>query len=781
MKNQIEKLRIKAFRGATGVTELEFDSSLRVCLIFGENGAGKSSIVDAIDFVCNGTLGSLDYRKLSKGKRKEQFIPSVGKTAGEVNVELTSNGTTWTAKHSKSGVNRCNTPNRPIALVLRRSTLLEFVENDPAKRYEALTSYIAVSEVEKGEGTLREAIIAIERDTDQAARSLVQAETALEALWQSEGLPGASYLDWAKAESAKEVDTLSNAISNLGSTIESYKLATSRLNELKNAIDKEKVASDFVASLKKKLESTTIGYAVGASQLLSTLERAKEFLQTAQDSNKCPVCLKPADRIILGNQIQERIDDMNELKNINNFHQKATQEYNIAKVSLTTSQQQFIAATRIVLSKLYSDEFQAILPWAIDWNPFSLLLPETPQIIDHTAIQQAMAFTTKCDEILPKAIERHEAAHKSLYQRKNIRLHLETINNKSSEATQLATLRDRAKEALRTLEDERKRFVESILNSVTEDVSRLYSLIHPGEAIGGLKLVLDPKQRASLNFEGKFESETSAPPQAYYSESHLDTLGICIFLSLAKKFGLGNVFVVLDDVLTSVDQPHLSRFIDALHHEAEHYRHLLLTTHYRPWRDTYIYGRGSKIQILDLLPWSLSRGIRHTKTKIIVVELADQIQREVFDRQVVASKAGILLEQLLDHITLLYRCSLPRKSDQRYTLGDFSSGIDRKLMKALKVVRKPPGDDLPVEEIVLAPQLTELLSKTWIRNLTGCHFNLEDTISSHDITDFAKRVVEFAMLLVCPSCGELPRNPKSGVDYKCRCGSVRMSPFAQPG
>ena len=42
---------------------------------------------------------------------------------------------------------------------------------------------------------------------------------------------------------------------------------------------------------------------------------------------------------------------------------------------------------------------------------------------------------------------------------------------------------------------------------------------------------LDPDRRASLELRASF-SDLDATPQAYFSQSHLDTLGLCVFQAL---------------------------------------------------------------------------------------------------------------------------------------------------------------------------------------------------------------------------------------------------------
>jgi recombinational DNA repair ATPase RecF len=89
---------------------------------------------------------------------------------------------------------------------------------------------------------------------------------------------------------------------------------------------------------------------------------------------------------------------------------------------------------------------------------------------------------------------------------------------------------------------------------------------------------LNPKFIGSLGFTGHFQGKDDIQPQAYYSESHLDTLGVCIFLALAKKYVDENTIVILDDVITSIDQTHMTRFINMLHDETGNFNQLMLHT-----------------------------------------------------------------------------------------------------------------------------------------------------------------------------------------------------------
>jgi len=155
-------------------------------------------------------------------------------------------------------------------------------------------------------------------------------------------------------------------------------------------------------------------------------------------------------------------------------------------------------------------------------------------------------------------------------------------------------------------------------------------------------------------------------------------LGICVFIALAKKYGAANTILILDDVVMSVDENHLDRFIDLLHTECNEFAHILITTHYRPWRDRYRYNRApsSSVHFIELRSWSLDGGIKIQNGKIALDELRSAINdTKYFDRQKITSSAGIILENILDYLSLLYGCKLQRKPRNDYQLRELLDSL----------------------------------------------------------------------------------------------------------
>jgi len=68
----------------------------------------------------------------------------------------------------------------------------------------------------------------------------------------------------------------------------------------------------------------------------------------------------------------------------------------------------------------------------------------------------------------------------------------------------------------------------------------------------------------------------------YLSESHLNSLGICLFLASAKLFNKVSHFLVLDDIVTSFDLGHRRRLIRLLKEQFGDWQ-IILLTHEHLW------------------------------------------------------------------------------------------------------------------------------------------------------------------------------------------------------
>ena len=327
-------------------------------------------------------------------------------------------------------------------------------------------------------------------------------------------------------------------------------------------------------------------------------------------------------------------------------------------------------------------------------------------------------------------------------------------------------------------------YTDSVLAKIADEVGRLYEIVHPGEGLNKISLELDPNRRASLDMGASFCGETGTPPQAYFSESHLDTLGLCVFLALAELDGPENTILVLDDVLASVDEPHVERLIDMLYAEAVKFRHCVITTHYRPWKHKLRWGwlQNGQCQFIELSKWTNLQGLTLIRSIPDADRLRHLLAESPPDPQLVCAKAGVILEAALDFLTQLYECKVPRRAGGLYTLGDLLPSIDSKLRRALTVDVLVTGTNgTPAHSAVsLTPILDELTRIAQARNVFGCHFNaLSFELLDSDAIHFGEKVLALIDTIADPDAG-WPRNNKSG-NYWANAGETRrLRPLRQP-
>lgn len=778
MAKRIEKLTLNGFRGATCPVEIEFDVSKPAVMVFGENGTGKSTIVDAIDFVCNEEYGSLTERSSTKPKT---HLPAVGSTAA-LKVSLTFGSQTWSAGLGRSGPETAGPDRRPNTRILRRSQILRVVGAQPKDRYLVLQDFIAVPGVQKCENSLRDALKAVEQELNDAVVAKQQAEETLEKLWRAEGGSGSSYLEWAKERVKEKPLDLETAVSAANQILTALRDAVGARSQLYADKAEQSGCEAKVQEVQKALEGAELGKTEQDNVVITVLQDAKAFLEKHGTSPECPVCEQGIDASKLKQRISERLAEMNEMVALKEDFDTARRKVENAANTVLQSKRKLVRTVRKLGLFVKENSLEEISSLAIDWTRYSRALDDACDAETSEAAEESEALLSIIETCQTSLTTRKDNVQKALHQLTAIQTHVKAIEEKTLDTERLSSLSARLTAILAVVEKQRKSYVEEVLVAISESVEDLYTRIHPNEQIGEIRLYLKPNVIGSLEFDSKFQTESEVPPQAYYSDSHLDTLGVCIFLALAKHFKDSDTVVVLDDVVTSADQAHMERFIRVLHDEAANFNQLIITTHYRPWRDKYVFARGpaANIQLMELLHWSLSRGIRHTRTKLSAEELGDYAKAEPIDRQIVASKAGILLESLLDHVALLYRCRLPRQTEPNYSLGDLTDCLGKKLRKAMNVQQiADDGSASPV--LALEPMLGELAGMTWIRNQVGCHWNVAGmSVPDNEVALLAERTIKLAEILVCNNCGELPRRDNSGTCWECRCGGKRLSPLTNP-
>jgi energy-coupling factor transporter ATP-binding protein EcfA2 len=780
---RIEKITLRHFRGATKETELPLDADMPIVMIFGENGTGKSTILDAIDMVCNKSIGSIGERSSINAKL---HLPALGRAANDVEVSVTYDGETWTGTLSGKNIVVKGSEPRPTAHILRRSQLLRLVEAAPSERYNELKSFIDVGGVESGEQALKNA----ERTASNRLKELIRLkqadEDALQELWEAEGRPGAPHgtaSDWATEKAAADTAATRRIVDDARQLIEQLDAAQAAREAYRQARSR---LSDSEARLNSLQRAARGGQAEGAGsglRLINLLRQAQAYIAPPHAEDECPVCRRPDDIEKLRGEIAERLAAMTELDALNNDMSAARKARETAEAACGECRAKLLGAVRALARTAEQSRLPPIADLRVDWVKYGPLLSSPDAGSGQEGeLRQAESLSDELSAARAALVKVKEHAQKDVHQFNAIKGHCERIREGHREIVELNEVQERLKEALGVVRAARIAFTQEVLDEVKEECCRLYERIHPDEPLGLMRFRLDEKHKGSLYQDASFQGYVDVPPQAYFSESHLDTLGFCLFLAISKLSCQGDSIIILDDVFTSVDARHLFRIADLLIEESECFNQIIISTHNRHWFDRHRFnqlpeGRACLVELDHR--WTHEHGISVQKGRLVADELADKLREPRFDRQGVAGLAGVLLESVLDHLTLVYRCGMPRTQSGEYTLGELSDGV-KKYAKDLEVRRKKRDEKGALkkpeeaERIPLKPMLEAVGKLKTIRNQVGAHFNSSGAeISSDEVEQMGRQAVALVSALACPRCGEMPRKDVD-THLRCTCGDTQM-------
>tara|TARA_R110001599_G_scaffold56410_5_gene156067 strand:+ start:26146 stop:28434 length:2289 start_codon:yes stop_codon:yes gene_type:complete len=733
-KINLKSLSISGLRGVSNPLTINFEKPFT--LIFGHNGTGKTSICDAIDFLANGDCGSLGDN--SVGSSKHKFWPFIGKRNSDVAVDLSlSDGSSWRATISgtKPSVSASSIRDLPEVKVWRRKQMMDLILAKPLERFNVIAEFIDVEEIEASEKVVRDLQRNIDRQLQDAASKIAENYATLADQCRIAGGNEAKVLEWSEAESKKsacEFDNEIRAFTNLNQKLESLISCIKILNDLRKTGAPIKQSLELAEDNYEKAKSSVTD---GASGTLALLTEAKKYFESKENIDVCPLCESSENAPGLAERVSDVLKTYSELSGAEQQLQTSNKQHEAQKTK--ESEQSSIRGSRHEELSQFLDSFSYENENLQELK--SLLL--TPENLDSEKLCKLHESLTQYKDALIRGRGLRETIEAAYNQ---YQTNLESQSNNSK-------LKPKIDRLLEIHEQKRKAFVDDILASIANEVGRLYEAIHPGEGLEKVSLQLDPKKRSSLDIQSKFLNQ-DAPPGAYFSNSHLDSLGLCILLALAKRESPENTVLILDDVLGSIDEPHAERIIRLIYDESNNFMHTLVTTHYQRWHAKIRSGhlRVSNCQLIELKEWDPALGVLIQESARSMVEiLRDNIANRPNEPEPIAQQAGYLLEQVCDWLVSKYELSIPKRKN---TANDYLDALKEKYSKQLKVEKRQ--DDGTYEETELRLLLADIRNLFQIRNIVGAHFNeLASHLTTDDSLDFGKKVLELSDLLICKDEG----------------------------
>jgi len=794
---KISRLDVRGFRGILNQRSLIFDG--KSVLLFGENGTGKSSFADALEWLFTGRLTTLDGRaqELSSQRHaahiRSTAFPFVSVTfAAPENATIDSiaipNNLTTSMEQYLAGA-------REDLYIMRRSQLSRFIESQPRDRYALLRPFMPLGGIDELENTFRSAV---DLTTDELRRLEYRADRLVSELGVRFDLPSRvakpTEADLASSLS-KSLDKLSlKPLGQLKETSDRIKDVDTALSEFgdlsrQSALLNGIRAVDQVRNLSPIAEIEAALNAINALRERETqeatifyenvLEQGSKWIQEGR-LNKCPLCEQSIDADVVVSRARERLREMQEIIRLRSVAAKLIAQ---AREAVRATLRSVSSATEIVslIPETRNDEALPAL---------KLTLATVGQDIQQDINQVDPAKIHTATDTLRSA-GRHDTALDALDRKLKQTLNLLPSQERAREllgmrqrlldATRLwsdyeanlklltaARSAANAAEAIyRTCQAARKDVVQSLYDELSAEINRIYVTLHPGERHGGIHIGIREAVQGSAYLRGNFYDRTDEDVRAYYSEAHLDTLGLSIFLALRvwhRRMHPNFDLLVLDDVLTSVDAEHLVRVSEFLLREFSDYQ-ILLTTHDRIWfehlRDIQNRCRVSNRFVNKVIhKWTVEDGpdLREPEDERQDLEL----RLKNGEPKDIASTAGRLLEHILQEMRYNFRLRIGARRGELYEIGEMWPAFYAEMRKNYPSLYSA------------AKEALDALDVRWpLRNWIGAHFNeWAARVSRESSMAFGKAVADLFDRLFCADCRRFVEPSATPLgQVACRCGA----------
>ncbi len=324
---KIKSIRISSVRG---IKDLELELNGKSLIIYGENGTGKSSIVDAFEFFFTGEIEHITCVKTLNLKQHCTHIQSSPKNVS-VTIECDPGPISATRILSKKIIIPYqlreyfdNTSQNKF--ILRRHQILAFIYSPPAQRFEAIGEILGIASLKNIEELFMKT-----RDHFEELIESKQDEINKILIFLSE------YINGNIHDQNTILNVLNNKLNSEGfKKLDSFDLSdlyiqdliknSKKDNETKNNLEKILVQIDFInftQYMNKLLELKNVfsSYIAQKEQvnlvIVDFLEKGKEIIDNNNNNSNstCPFCELQIDKNSVLDKVTKRIQTINSISN----------------------------------------------------------------------------------------------------------------------------------------------------------------------------------------------------------------------------------------------------------------------------------------------------------------------------------------------------------------------------------------------------------------------------------------------------------------------------------
>ncbi len=802
---RIKSLEINGLRGVKKNLSINLDSSKSI-LIYGDGGSGKSSIVDALEWFYYdkvehlsseeiGTKGINALRNIFLSDEEDAYVElkySDSRYDSRKRLFLKKSKLTSENTNAMQAFNDYIDTSLKENLILRYKDLLRFILSTKTEKLKEISSIIGFSEVSRIKDVFKKAANELKNDLKRsnfdyhvnAKQSLIMSQVG-QNIWNDE-----QYLNAVKElvvplklqAEIKDILSIDNILELIKKPEDkealtqqlSYEKVIGSMGNLKSSFDDtrssyEKFHKKYQEILKDIDKFKKISLEKLLSAGLSVLEK-RIF-----EDDKCPLCLQEKSRDELIDELRKRVEELavfkketdellEEKSSTQRFIQNTLTEIEsiLKEKSLLLEENAETKKEVEGLKELVSKALESIKEFSLK-DMVKLNTPEEFIYIDNSMLQRLVSIlSTKKEKIITG---KKDDLVFSIYSK------ILSVKQAYAEISSLKRASNILMEQQQSMELIYNEFVKkqreglcSFLESISKDINDLYLFMNDSENVSEIKLIpLDSGDEfAGITLQFKFHSKSESPPHKYLSESHLNCLGICLFLASVKAFNKTNKFFVLDDVISSFDTSHRGRFARLLIEKFSDYQ-IFLFTHEKDWYElvsNMIKGRKWDVKKIT---WDHENGASIDEP---LPDLKIRIENKIKNSD--TSELGNMIRKYLER--QLKNICFNLEVKVRFLFNDHNENrMSNELLSELKSKLKDRKCEIKDQAV-----FERLNTSVFLGNRTSHNSSFSESID--DLKMFYSDVLELERLFRCIQCS----TPISKKYYdptediiKCSCGNLK--------
>ena len=766
MSEKLQRLVMHAFRGIPSEMTVDFGDG-ESTVVYGDNGTGKSTIADALEWYFTGGIELLSHEG-----RQHAVCYVGGDTDGVTSVEVLTSGTlggkvVFPDERSPDMFHAL----RRETFLLRGRTLADFINKTKTEKWKALVEILGLDAIEslredlqRARNDLRKTSKTAEEEVRLYHRALaagadrVTEEAVLANLQQICGMLGVN--PPRSLDQVVEPSWITAAV-GASASVSASSDRESLMAEI-SALETPEFDKDAFAAWNALVSSDR------ARQLprASLVREAKRLFEAQTiEVGRCPLCGQKVDQKALARRIESALVEMMEAaRDLERFRDPILEQADGVESAHDLRQAIYDRAREMAFEipsapalpdMKIRDQVDALAPVDIDvitshladvrrWDKAAATLArEISPAEPSTRDSQLVMLAALCQQI-------------SAWQQ---------AEKRTARVQRALALAETVFEAY---QQKQKEDLGNLLQQISGRVANIYSALHPGEDLDAVSI--EPWTAKGVELAINFHGSRQRPPHGVLSESHLNSLAIALFLAMAASFNEQLGFLILDDVINSFDVEHRGRLAELLADGFTDWQ-LIVLTHDQQFFE-HLSRRAPSWRKVEFTSWSHASGPRTTKYEASGMLAAARERLHSGDVQGAATKGRRALEELLQEVCEALWAPLPFRRGQandKREIGELFIGLRRALKEHAK-------SQLPTVE----PIFKHLEADVGATLNVAAHASRGRSGAS-EVKAALERIETLDALWSCPSCRTRVWHKGTPAAARCRCGKSVFPPVVVAG